>query len=198
VTTMGRQWAAEKRRMMERLRRDRERGLVDPDIEDILDIINRREDYYTTSSCSGRIVVIAAPSPGDKPSARILGKWHRKISVEELKDALEKEFTRPSLVWASAQGPLIHVAARSLEGASRMLEAGHLAGFKYTCIHVAGKARYIVEIRSAERVDLPLVFHGKNTGIDLSQATLILNYYLSLGKERLNRLRRALALVLGS
>lgn len=198
MDTVKKQWAAERRRMLERLGRDMARGLVDPDIVDILDAINRREEFYTTSSCSGRIVVIAAPSPGDKPAARILGKWHRKITVDELRTALDKAPRKTYVVWASAQGPLIHIAARDMGSAAKLLEAGHLAGFKYSCIHVMGEDRHIVEIRSAERIDLPLVFQGRETGLALDQATLILNYYLSLGKERLHRLRRVLALILGA
>jgi len=179
---------------MARLKEDVLKGLVDKDIVDIVEAVNRRAEYYTTSSCSGRIIVIAAYTPGDKPGAIILGKWHRKIEGFELAEAVGNLPPNTRLAWASAQGPILHVAARDLEAAGRMLRIGLTAGFKHSCIHVLSDRRIIVELRSAERIDIPLVFLGTPTGISVEKAATILNYYLSLGKSRLSRLRRAISL----
>ena len=39
---------------------------VDSSIIPLLDIINKSDDYYTSSSCAGRIVLIEMPVLGDK------------------------------------------------------------------------------------------------------------------------------------
>lgn len=186
----------EKRRRLSRLRQDLEKGLVDQEMVSVIELVNQRLRYcYTTSSCSGRIVVIEAPEPGDKPGARILGKWHRKVKPREINEALERASSR-RLVWASAQGPLLHVACLEEGDAKMILRAGHLAGFKYSCIHVAYSERWVVELRSAERVDVPVYFRGVRVVRDPSLLAEILNYYLGLGKARIPRLLRALASVL--
>ncbi len=186
----------EKWRRLSRLRRDVERGLVDEEMIPVIELVNQRLEYcYTTSSCSGRIVVIEAPEPGDKPGARILGKWHRRVEAQEVAEALKRASSK-RLVWASAQGPLLHVACLEKEDARTILRAGHLAGFKYSCIHVAYGERWIVELRSAERIDIPVYFRGRRVMEDSSLLAEILNYYLGLGKVRIPRLVRALAAVL--
>lgn len=62
---------------------------IDEDIMEILDEINRREEYYTTSSCSGRIVLISLPEAGAKKEAKFVAKWHRPVSFEELQNSLK-------------------------------------------------------------------------------------------------------------
>ena len=53
-----------------------------------MNIINKSDDYYTSSSCSGRIVLIELPEIGDKKEAKFLGKWHREILRNELEIAV--------------------------------------------------------------------------------------------------------------
>ena len=186
----------EKERRLSQLREEVARGLVDEEVVPVLELINRSFKYcYTTSSCSGRIVIIEAPEPGDKPGARLLGKWHRKVSGKEVAEALKQARSR-MLVWASAQGPLLHVACMDFESASTILRTGHLAGFKHSCIHVAYGGRWVVELRSAERIDIPIYFQGKRVVDDPLLIAEVLNYYLGLGKSRIPRLLRALAVVL--
>ncbi len=186
----------EKRRRLSRLRQDLEKGLVDEEMVPVIELVNRRLRYcYTTSSCSGRIIVIEAPEPGDKPGARILGKWHRKVEPRDISEALSR-ISSKGLVWASAQGPLLHVACLEEEDARVVLRAGHLAGFKYSCIHVAYGGHWVVELRSAERIDVPVYFRGSRVVEDPSLLAEVLNYYLGLGKARIPRLLRALAAVL--
>lgn len=38
------------------------KGIVDEDIEHVVSLINSREEFFTTSSCSGRVILIDAVS----------------------------------------------------------------------------------------------------------------------------------------
>ncbi len=60
----------------------------DVKIVSLCEKINSLENFYTTSSCSGRIVLIVDNSK--KGPGLFVNVWHEKINVEELKKSLEK------------------------------------------------------------------------------------------------------------
>lgn len=53
------------------------KGSIDVDIKELVDLINKNPDYYTTSSCSGRIVVLSKKS--EKKDNQKLKKNIKKI-----------------------------------------------------------------------------------------------------------------------
>ncbi|AKG38131.1 MAG: tRNA-wybutosine modification methyltransferase TYW3 [Infirmifilum sp.] len=162
-------------------------GRVDQDIVWLLDLINSSPDYYTTSSCSGRIQVAAGAHPGDKGKLRVIAKWHRIIQPEELTLVLSS--TNEDNVWFSVHPPIFHVVARDLRAAKRLLVAARNSGFKHSGIQGLGK-RIIVEIMSMEKIETPLRLHGiQIVGYD-SLVLLVeaANQALLRGKRRLSRL----------
>ena len=129
---------------------------VDSGIQQILNIINKSEDYYTTSSCFGRIVLLEIPNIGDKKKAKFLGKWHRPIDVNELRSAAKK--AKNGQLWLLSQSPIIHIAAKSINAADKMLKTAIACGFKNSGLKSLGK-RIVVEVLSTERLDAPI---GRN------------------------------------
>ena len=99
-----------KKQTLEKLEHAKKKGLVDKDIISIIDLINSYDDYYTSSSCYGRIVLLEIPKIGDKKNAKWLGKWHRKIKTEEILNAFKK--ADKGLIWILAQSAIIHVFAK--------------------------------------------------------------------------------------
>lgn len=132
-------------------------GKVDKEIVDLLSLINSFEQYYTTSSCAGRIVLIELPELGDKESANILGKWHSVVNVEQVMKALEKVRSNGYL---SAQSPIIHVACRTLDDAVALRNLAVNCGFKNSSIKSISK-EITVEILSTERMDVPIARDGE-------------------------------------
>jgi len=65
------------------------KGSVDVPILDLVNWINNLADYYTTSSCSGRIVLFSLSSDKNKKKGTI---WHfvshAKVSLSELRNSL--------------------------------------------------------------------------------------------------------------
>jgi len=167
--------------------------VVDEDITEILAEINRRAEYYTTSSCSGRIVLISLPEAGAKKEARFVAKWHRPVSFEELQNALKFWVAggrdRGEL-WLLAQPPIIHVTARDLSSAERILKAAAAAGFKYSSIKSVSADKTVVEILSTERMDVPLGVGGEVL-CDEHFLRFVLgraNFVLRRGKRKLEKL----------
>ena len=111
---------------------------VDEKVLPVLDIINASNDYYTSSSCSGRIVLLEIPVIGDKINARFLGKWHRVITFDDLQLAISH--AEKGLLW------LLKIAVSS--------------GLKNSGFKSAGK-KVVVEICSTERLDAPVGRDGR-------------------------------------
>ncbi len=65
------------------------KGTVDEDIKEIVNVINSKQDYYTTSSCSGRIVLLEMKSKRKYECNWIFTK-HNKVNFDEIYNALKK------------------------------------------------------------------------------------------------------------
>ena len=142
-----------KREVMDKLKEAISENRVDKDILDTLNLINSRKEYYTTSSCAGRIALIWMPDLGDKKRAEFLGKWHGKITYEDMIECLE--FRDHGVVFLISQSPIIHVASYDLKSAVKIRNLAYSCGFKNTGIKSINK-NIIVEILSTERIDVPL------------------------------------------
>nr|O58796.2 RecName: Full=tRNA(Phe) 7-((3-amino-3-carboxypropyl)-4-demethylwyosine(37)-N(4))-methyltransferase 1; AltName: Full=tRNA wyosine derivatives biosynthesis protein Taw3 1 [Pyrococcus horikoshii OT3] len=164
------------------------KGEVDEDIIPLLKKINSIENYFTTSSCSGRISVMEMPHFGDKVNAKWLGKWHREVSLYEVLEAIKKH--RSGQLWFLVRSPILHVGAKTLEDAVKLVNLAVSCGFKYSNIKSISNKKLIVEIRSTERMDVLL---GENGEIFVGEEYLnkiveIANDQMRRFKEKLKRL----------
>ena len=159
---------------------------VDKDILPILNLLNDTSQYYTTSSCSGRIVLLEIPRIGDKKSAKFLGKWHDTIETSDVMKAIKS--ANKGLLWILAQSPIIHIVTNSFENADKLLKTAISSGFKNSAIKTVSK-KIVIEVCSTERVDVPIGKDGLffcdenyiNLIVDIS------NDILRKSKEKLNR-----------
>ena len=126
---------------------------VDEGILPILSLINNFKEYYTSTSCAGRIVLLEIPNIGDKKNAKFLGKWHRIIEPDEIKVAAKK--AKKGLLWLLAQSPIIHIGSNTNEMADNMVKTAISCGFKNSGVKSIGK-KIIVEVCSTERLDAPI------------------------------------------
>ncbi len=139
----------QKKQVLER--RDKSsKGSVDENIRDLVELINGLHDYYTSSSCSGRIFLIEV-DPGNRKD---LSRWtyltHLRADFHEVKKALfsvgDKE------VWFQQEPLIIHICCKDLDSAKKMLKACALAGIKRAGIIALGK-RIMIEAIGNERID---------------------------------------------
>jgi len=99
-------------------------GGWDKKIVGLCEEINKSEDFYTTSSCSGRIVLMIEQS---KKSPNLFVKvWHDKINFEELKKVLiniSESSTPPTATPIRSQGSLKNaLASRRVESKTKINE----------------------------------------------------------------------------
>ncbi|WP_456472765.1 tRNA(Phe) 7-((3-amino-3-carboxypropyl)-4-demethylwyosine(37)-N(4))-methyltransferase Taw3 [Methanocaldococcus sp.] len=144
----------DKKRTLMNLNLAIEEGLVDKDIIPILEKINSLKDYYTTSSCIGRIGIMVIPKDKNpKLHSKWLGKWHNYPTFDELKSCLKNEKGYIIFVMNS---PILHIACRNIESAKKLLESAIHNGLKASSIKSITNRRVIVEILTTYKVDAPI------------------------------------------
>ncbi len=149
-------------------------GKWDGKIENLCKRINRKNNYYTTSSCSGRILMMIDKPVKDKE----LFLWtnHEKTVPEDLKKEVER-FSDEGSVKFKLDPPIVHVVCKTLKDAKRFLELGFKTGWKNSGIISVGK-NIVVEIRGTEKLEFPIINHGK---------ILVSSEFLNLISEKCNQ-----------
>lgn len=128
-------------------------GKWDSKIKILCKKLNKRKEYYTTSSCGGRVVLIK--SLDEKAENVFLFRTHDRIKFGELKKAL-KDIDYNGLVEFQQTTCILHVACASLEDAQNLVNKAKLAGWKHSGIMTTEK-RFMVELHSTEKISFPIM-----------------------------------------
>ena len=188
-------WSEFKRRKFEGYLEAKERGEVDKDIIPLLDLINSFDCFVTLSSCSGRIAVMDMPEFGDKVESKFLGKWHSRVSFEDILDAIKlgKQTT-----WLIMFPPIIHVACRDLEAAEKLITIANNSGLRRSGL-ISFKHN-VVEINTLERLEAPVAVNGRIVvGMEgLKVMVEFANKKLERSKEKIKRFYDSLLKLQGS
>jgi tRNA wybutosine-synthesizing protein 3 len=146
----------------------------DSKIIDLCNIINNSEKYYTTSSCAGRIVLMI--DQDKKEQGLFLYVSHDKINFEDLKKELEN--IKDGMIKFKMEPPILHIACKDLDCASKLLENAKHIGFKRSGINTISK-NIILELNSTERLEFPIIKNGN---------LLVDNEFLKIITEKSNSL----------
>lgn len=179
------EWERARREALDRLEEHSRRGLVDYDIEGFLHEFNRKGDcVFTTSSCSGRVVVITGRDVFDKRGSSIIASSHDPIECREIVGGARDPSASGGLTWVSLQPPILHVAARSQEVAERIVSCAVQAGFARAGYKRMRPCGYHVEVAAYDKVH---VFLPAPQHVLESLCTILSRY-----KEKLERLESCL------
>ncbi|MEK6873610.1 MAG: hypothetical protein AABW91_02100 [Nanoarchaeota archaeon] len=131
------------------------KGNWDKKILNLCDKINKSKDYYTTSSCSGRILVLIDYKV--KRDDLFLFCSHDLISFDILKDGLNKIKSKTGKLIYFRQDPcILHIACKNLEKAQEIHDLAKDAGWK-RCGIIASKKRFVVELNATQRIEMPII-----------------------------------------
>ena len=120
----------------------------DEKIKGLCDKINSSEDYFTTSSCSGRVTVVRASV--EKVKDAFVFKSHDKACVSDVEGILDDG------LYFRQEPCALHVACRTLEDAQKFLNLARNLGWKKSGIISSGK-RFVIELFSTEMIVVPLM-----------------------------------------
>ncbi len=151
-------WQRYRERHMKKYLEARNRGAVDPPITPILDKINENPAYVTTSSCSGRIVLLATGPEEKKGESFFHRKWHRPVGIDEVLEGIES--FKGGLLWFKMDPFIIHAGAESVEAAMKLVSIAKRAGVKIAGIQAMDDEKVHVEIRGIDSMAVP-VYRGK-------------------------------------
>ena len=155
------------------------KGYIDEEASPVVRALNKTHDFYTTSSCSGRISLFREAKNKKKYDSGWLFVKHGPVIFEEISEALKK--VPLDTVWFRQETPIFHVACRNQEKALELLKTCRDLGFKHSGIIGINK-RVMVEIIFNEKMDCP---------ISENNELLVTNEHLSLLINKANeKLRR--------
>lgn len=130
-------------------------GSWDEPIKRLCNKINKTNDYYTLSSCSGRIILIREIP--EKEAGLFIFRSHKKISFEEIKKELENAKKQTDdWVYLKQEACVLALSCRNLEKAQEILNKAKQAGWKRSGITTTSK-KFVVELFSTERMDVPIM-----------------------------------------
>ena len=172
---------------MEKYEKAKIEGKVDEDIISLLDMINSMENYYTTSSCSGRIGIMEIREIGDKRSAEFLGKWHREVKIEEVEDAIKKY--KEGYLYLLVQSAIFHVVSKDIPSAIGIINFAKECGFKYSSIKHINETGVLVEILGTEHLQVPM---GEKGEIKLCPEDM--EFLVKMANKTLRRVKNKLKL----
>lgn len=132
-------------------------GEWDRKIINLCEKINKNDNYYTTSSCSGRIVVMLDNEK--KGRGLFILVYHDLIGFKKLKSDLDK-ISKAEMIKFKQEPCILHVACRTLEDAQDILDKAKLSGWKKSGI-ISSKKRFVVELNGTERTEFLLMNKGK-------------------------------------
>ena len=143
---------------------------IDNKIRKLINLINSLPNYYTTSSCSGRIVLLKH-KPSKKGSTWLFSS-HNTVNFNQLKNIkLPKEE-----VWFKQEPLIMHVCCKNIEAAKKFLSIMRKL-FKRTGIIGLGK-KITIEIIGNEHID---------TIISKNRKLLVTEDYLKVLVKKANK-----------
>lgn len=184
-------WANSKKQALRKLNAAVTAGEADEKALPLIRKINASQEYYTTSSCAGRIALIGLAKFGSKKDSGFLGRWHGPAKWAEFCKCLRPEGRKQA--WMKAEPPILHVKCADLASAQKLLNTAYNTGWKYSSIKSL-RDGVLVEIGSSERMELPVAIGGKLIATESYLRTVLrlANEKLRKAQGKLKRLEKAL------
>ncbi len=129
-------------------------GEWDSKIAKLCNKINKLNNYYTTSSCSGRVILMIEQDK--KGEDLFVFVSHDKISFEELKKNIELALKKNKNIKFKLEPCILHVACRSMEDAEKIQAKAKLAGWKNSGV-IGVKNSFTAELGATDRLEFPVI-----------------------------------------
>ncbi|KAK9979656.1 hypothetical protein ABG768_013075 [Culter alburnus] len=136
------------------------KGSVDEDISHIVSFINSHDRYFTTSSCSGRIILLDGVSDCpdvQKQNCSWLFVTHQKCQREDVVTGLEKSVGDATFKFEPF---VLHIQCKQLEDAQLLHTVAINSGLRNSGITVGKKGKVIMAVRSTHCLEVPLSHRG--------------------------------------
>ncbi|XP_065784421.1 tRNA wybutosine-synthesizing protein 3 homolog isoform X2 [Muntiacus reevesi] len=137
------------------------KGSVDEDVLEIVQLLNGQEQFFTTSSCAGRIILLDGSINGSevqKQNCSWLLVTHKACVKDDVVVALRRADGDAILKFE----PLVlHVQCRQLQDARILHSVAIDSGFRNSGITVGKRGKIMLAVRSTHGLEVPLSHQGK-------------------------------------
>jgi tRNA wybutosine-synthesizing protein 3 len=121
--------------------------------------VAKTKNFFTSSCCSGRILLLELQKDEKKLGSNFHRKWHRPVKLEEVWNALQENVSGE--LWFKMEPLILHLGTDNLEHANIALMAIKKAGVKRGGIITAKQGKFLFEIEGTQRISVPVKSKGK-------------------------------------
>lgn len=158
------------------------KGTIDQPVRELVGMINESVDFLTTSSCSGRIMLINELSKEKrKNKSEFLFVSHDYVADEVMPKIMKCLSVASGSVFLKLEPIIVHVQCRTLDNAIWLLHLMKLRDqFKHSCIVSAINDKWIVAIMGLVKMEVPLLYDD-----ELLVNAELLTKYIRIANERM-------------
>jgi tRNA wybutosine-synthesizing protein 3 len=133
-------------------------GKMDEQMIQLCQYISKTKNYYTSSCCSGRIILLEKKGKR-KIDTFFHRKWHRKINITELLEGIKEN--KEGELWLRLDPFILHIGCPTIKEAKKILAAMKKSGVKRGGITVAEKGKYLIELQGTNNFACIVKKNGK-------------------------------------
>jgi tRNA wybutosine-synthesizing protein 3 len=133
-------------------------GTWDEKIVKLCGKINAEKRYYTTSSCSGRVILMIEQDKKGKDLFVFVS--HDKVSFDELRKNIDLALKKKKKIKFKLEPCILHVNCKSLEDAEKLYDIAKTAGWKKSGI-IGTRNSFTVELNATDRLEFPVIDKNK-------------------------------------
>ncbi|XP_007947817.1 tRNA wybutosine-synthesizing protein 3 homolog [Orycteropus afer afer] len=137
------------------------KGSVDDGVVELVQLLNSQDQFFTTSSCAGRILLLDGGINGfavQKQNCCWLLVTHKPCIKEDVIVALKKASGDAVLKFEPF---VLHVQCQQLQDAQFLHSAAIECGFRNSGITVGKRGKTMLAVRSTHSLEVPLSHKGK-------------------------------------
>ncbi|XP_047378762.1 tRNA wybutosine-synthesizing protein 3 homolog isoform X1 [Sciurus carolinensis] len=174
------------------------KGSVDEDVVEIVQLLNAQEQFFTTSSCAGRILLLDGGINGlgvQKQNCCWLLVTHIPCIKDDVMVALKK--ANGDAVF-KFEPFVLHVQCQQLQDAQMLHSVAIDSGFRNSGITVGKRGKTMLAVRSTHGLEVPLSHKGKLMVTEeyIDFLLNIANQKMEENKKRIERFFNCLQLAL--
>jgi len=129
-------------------------GKVDEQLQALCKYLEKTKNYFTSSGCAGRILLLGIPEGGTKKEAYFHEKWHREVNFSEIWSGIGRK--SEGELWFKMEPFILHIGCADLKGGKKILSMMKNIGIKRGGIMVAKEGKFIVELTGTQQISLPV------------------------------------------
>ncbi|MGB9728123.1 MAG: tRNA-wybutosine modification methyltransferase TYW3 [Nitrososphaeria archaeon] len=191
MTELREKWEKRKISFYKRMEKDIVSGYFDKKMIPVIKTLFKLKDAYPTSSCSGRILILASRVPWRKRNVKIMFKFH-EINDQIKQDILEKVLAlEDENLWLFVQPPIVHVSCYNIDTAIKLVKVARNTGFKESKIFMESPMGSHLELKGKELLIVPIrlektfLFEKEKLKLVFDEASRILEDF----KEKISKLQ---------